>query len=95
MTHEYIARMYRAGQDDEARRALAREIARSHAGPEDPPTYKPTEAEIDAAEAEYYAARRAYRYGSLEHQMEYIAEYSLAAWQAEVAQIKTEIPKPG
>lgn len=96
MTHEFIADLYRRGHDAEARRALAREIARGQLADDaqGPPTYEPTEAEIDAAESEYYAARRQYRYGSAAQQMEYITEHGITAWQAEVAQIKSTVPKP-
>lgn len=96
MIHDFIADLYQAGRDTEARRALAREIAREQL-PEDadgPPTYEPTEAEIASAEAEYYAARRRHLYGPPERQMEYITEHGLAAWQDEVASIKAEVPKP-
>jgi hypothetical protein len=94
MIHDYIARMYERGQNDQARRALAAEIVRNNTPENEEPTYEPSEIEIDAAEGEYYAARRAQRYGSPVAQMEYITEHGLDAWQSEVAQIKTEIPKP-
>jgi len=95
MIHDYIASMYRAGQDEEARRAIRAEIIRENTPEDEEPTYEPSQSEIDAMEAEYYAARRAYRYGSPERQMEFITEHGLEAWQDHVAQIKTEIPKPG
>ena len=94
MIRDYIAKMYRRGQDDEARRAIRAEIIREHTDEDEEPTYQPTEAEIDSAEAEYYAARRQYEYGSPEEQMEYITEHGLQAWQDRVAAIKEEIPKP-
>lgn len=94
MIHDYIARMYERGQDSQARRAIAAEITRDNTAEGEEPTYQPTEAEIDAAEGEYYAARRSCRYGSPSAQMEYITEHGLSAWQDYVAQIKTEIPKP-
>ncbi|MDY7026712.1 MAG: hypothetical protein SVR04_00290 [Spirochaetota bacterium] len=93
MIHKYIAQKYQRGQDTEARRAIRQEIIRDNTPDGEEPTYEPTEAEIDAAEAEYYAARRAYRYGTPIDQMEYITEHGISAWQTHVDEIKTEIPK--
>jgi fructose-1,6-bisphosphatase/inositol monophosphatase family enzyme len=94
MTHKYIEDMYRRGGDAEARRAIRAEIVRENTPENEEPTYEPTDAEIDALEAEYYASRRARRYGSPAAQMEYITEHGLDGWQSHVAQIKREIPKP-
>lgn len=94
MVRDYIAKMYQRGQDTEARRAIEAEIIRENTAEDEEPTYEPTTSEIDAAEEEYYAARRQYRYGSPEQQMEYITEHGISAWQDHVAQIKTDIPKP-
>lgn len=93
MIHDYIAKMYERGSDGEARRAIAREIVRENTSEDEEPTYEPSEAEIDAVERGYYAARRAHRYGSPVAQMEYITENGLTAWKSKVAEIKTEIPK--
>lgn len=94
MTRDYIARMYEQGQDTEARRAITAEIIRENTPEGHKPTYKPKQAEIDAAEVEYYASRRLFRYGILARQLEYITEHGLGEWQTEVAAIKTAIPKP-
>jgi hypothetical protein len=94
MTHDYIAKMYERGSDAEARRAIRAEIIRENTPEGEEPTYEPTDAEIDAREAEYYASRRAHQYGSPAAQMEYITEHGLDGWQSHVAQIKREIPKP-
>ena len=94
MIHDYIAKLYQRGQHEQARRALASEITRAHTAEDEPPTYEPIPAEIDTAEAEYYAARRAHAYGPPEAQMEYVTEHGLTAWKTRVAQIKAEIPKP-
>ena len=94
MKQDYISRMYQAGQDTEARRAIRKEIIRENTPEGEDPTYEPTESEIDDVEAEYYAARRMYKYGSPAAQMEYITEHGITAWQDHVAQIKTDIPKP-
>lgn len=93
MKRDYIEKMYRAGQDADARRAIRQEIIRENTPEDQDPTYEPTEAEIDSAKVQYYASRRAYRYGSPERQMEYITEHGLDAWQQEVDQIKMDIPK--
>jgi hypothetical protein len=93
MTHNYIEDMYKRGNDAEARRAIRAEIIRANTPEDEEPTYEPTETEIDAVEAEYYASRRAHRYGSPAAQMEYITEHGLDGWQARVAEIKAEVPK--
>lgn len=94
MTRDYIERFYEQGRDDRARQAIAAEITRENTPEGEEPTYQPSEAEIDAVGAEYYAARRAHRYGSPVAQMEYITEHGLSAWQDYVAQIKAEMQKP-
>ena len=94
MKRGYIEKKYRAGQDTDARRAIRREIISENTPEGEDPVYQPTEAEIDAAETEYYASRRSYRYGPPELQIEYIAENGLTAWQTHVDEIKAEIPKP-
>jgi len=94
MMHEYIAKMYKNGQNTEARRAIKQEIARENTPEGENPAYRPTTEEIDAVEAEYYASRRAYRYGPPEKQTEYIAENGISAWQQLVSQVKADIPKP-
>ena len=94
MIHDYIAKLYQRGQDEQARRAIAAEITRQNTPEDEPPTYEPTEAEIDAVEAGYYASRRSYRYGSPVQQVEYITEQGLTAWKTRVTAIKAEIPKP-
>jgi hypothetical protein len=93
MIRDYISRMYKAGQNTEARRAIRQEIIRENTPEDQEPTYEPGEAEIDTVESEYYAARRAYRYGTPIDQMEFITEHGLEAWQSHVEAIKTEIPK--
>lgn len=98
MIKRYIAEMYEKGRDDEARRALKQELIFENTdieleGSADQ-MYEPTESEIDDAEVEYYAYRRAYRYGSPAKQMEYITEHGIDAWQTFVSGVKSEIPKP-
>jgi len=93
MIHDYIAKMYRNGQDTEARRAIAQEIIRENTPEDQAPTYEPSAAEIDAVESEYYAARRAYLYGTPIDQIEYITEHGITAWKARVKTIKDSIDK--
>ena len=71
---DYIAKMYKNGQDTEARRAIRQEIIRENTPEDQEPTYEPSEAEIDTVESEYYAARRAARYGS---QIVRVVEFSV------------------
>jgi hypothetical protein len=94
MIRDYISRMYKAGQNTEARRAIRQEIIRENTPEDQEPTYEPGEAEIDTVESEYYAARRAYRYGTPIGQIEYITEHGITAWKARVKVIKDEIGKP-
>jgi hypothetical protein len=94
MTHEYIARMYRAGQDMEARRAIRAEIIREHTPEGEAPTYEPEQSEVYAVEAEYYAARRKRQYGPWDQQLEEIYEQGEQAWRDRIAQVKAAIPKP-
>jgi len=94
MIRDYISRMYKAGQNTEARRAIRQEIIRENTLEDQEPTYEPTEEEINAVEVGYYAARRARLYGSQIEQLEYITEHGLDAWQSRVSQIKAEFPKP-
>jgi len=94
MTHEYIARMYRAGQDEEARRAIRAEIIRENTPDDETPTYEPSQSEVDAMEAEYYAARRQRQYGPWDMQLEEIYEQGDQAWRDRIAQVKASIPKP-
>lgn len=98
MIRKYIAEMYGKGLDNEARRALRQKLVFENTDIEledsTEQQYVPTESEIDTAEAEYYAYRRAYRYGSPAKQMEYITEHGIDAWQSFVSGVKLDIPKP-
>ena len=92
MIHEYIAKKYERGQDDEARRAIAKEIVRGNTPDGEPPTYQPTDAEIGAVEAEYYASRRIRLYGRIGAQLdEQYHDYD--AWKARIAAVKEKIAK--
>ena len=51
MIHDYIAKLYQRGQDEQARRALSAEITRAHTAEYEVPTYAPADYEIDTAEA--------------------------------------------
>ena len=53
---------------------------------------KPVEEYVDPRPE--YIQKRTTAYGTLESQIEYITENGLDAWQAKVAQIKTDNPKP-
>ncbi|MDY7026666.1 MAG: hypothetical protein SVR04_00055 [Spirochaetota bacterium] len=94
MKRDYIEKLYRAGQDADARRAIRQEIIRENTPEDQDPTYEPTEAEIDAVEVQYYSSRRAYRYGPPERQVEYITEHGIEAWQTRVSETKAQYPKP-
>lgn len=54
---------------------------------------EPVEPEVVDDRPAWLIARQA-AYGSLGSQLEYITENGLEAWQAKVAQIKTDNPKP-
>ncbi|MCF7948439.1 MAG: hypothetical protein K9M94_07610 [Spirochaetia bacterium] len=94
MIHKYIEKMYLNGQDVDARRAIRSELIYENTSEDSEAEYEPTEEEIQAAEAEYYAARRVCRYGSPASQVEYITEHGLDAWQQRVEEIKSLFPKP-
>lgn len=102
MIRDYIANQYQNGQNEEARRSVIFELKHSaliEITDQDEAVgiaevLDPTEAEITAAEAAYYASRRAHAYGSPVAQMEYITEHGIQAWQVKVAEIKEQFPKP-
>ena len=86
--------MYKAGRDEEARRAIHDSIIRENTPEGEPQTYQPTTEEINKAEIQYYASRRAFKYGPMERQIEFMTENGITAWKAHVADIKSNIPKP-
>ena len=103
MIREYITQKYQRGQDEEARRSIILELKQAQITEPDTESDQdatisdipePTEAEVAAAQAEYYASLRAYAYGSPAAQMEFITEHGLEAWQTRVAEIKAQYPKP-
>jgi hypothetical protein len=94
MIHKYIEEMYSKGQDEDARRAIRNELINENTTEESDSEYEPMEEDIQAAEAEYYAARRVYHYGPPSFQVEYITEHGLDAWQHRVEEIKSLFPKP-
>lgn len=59
-------------------------------------SYNPTHDELIDIESENYdySYARKSEYGSVEHQIEFITENGLDAWQVKVTDIKNKYPKP-